>query len=171
MQFARGYSNDTVARMVSAVKWAEARRRVSEIDDQLGGAVERVSKLLDRELSLGTVEQLDELLVPAVRNLRDAWEQSQQPAIVETGMDGVYEVDPPDLIELRRWLAIDGLKGHWNHNITAAEYWGLEVDARHRDIAFLLKQVLGGNPHEGQSVITYFVPTRFYLPRRSTLPS
>jgi hypothetical protein len=55
-------------------------------------------------------------------------------------------VEPPELIYLRQWLAIDGIKGHWQHTIAAAEYWHLEVDAIHKDIAFLLHQVIGGDP-------------------------
>jgi hypothetical protein len=57
-------------------------------------------------------------------------------------------VEPPELIGLRQWLAIDGVKGLWLHTIAAAEFWHLEVDALHKDIAFLLRQVLGGDPSE-----------------------
>jgi hypothetical protein len=57
-------------------------------------------------------------------------------------------VEPPELIGLREWLSIDGVKGHWQHTIAAAEFWQLEVDALHKDIAFLLRQVFGGDPSE-----------------------
>lgn len=60
----------------------------------------------------------------------------------------VEVVEPPELIHLRQWLSLDGIKGYWQHTIAAAEFWRLEVDGRHKDIAFLLRQVIGGDPSE-----------------------
>jgi len=73
-QLARGYSNDTLASMVRGIKWAEAGQRVSALSDLPTEIVEHVARVLRRELTPGTVEQIDELLTPAICNLRDAWE-------------------------------------------------------------------------------------------------
>jgi len=72
-QFARDYSNATIKNMVSGIKWAEAGQRVSLLSDLPTDAVEQVARVLRRELTPGTVEQIDELLTPAVCNLRDAY--------------------------------------------------------------------------------------------------
>ncbi|MFN7891059.1 MAG: hypothetical protein ACK5OC_12280 [Pirellula sp.] len=75
--------------------------------------------------------------------LKLAFESQQKPEPT------IVAVEPPELIGLKQWLAIDGVKGHWQHTIAAAEFWQLEVDALHKDIAFLLRQVFGGDPSEG----------------------
>lgn len=73
-QFQRGYSNATIESMIGGIMWAEAGRRVSSLSDLSADAVEQVARVLRRELTSGTVGQIDELLTPAVRKLRDAWE-------------------------------------------------------------------------------------------------
>ncbi len=73
-QLARGYTNDTLANMVSGIKWAEARQRIAALSDFPADTVREVARVLRRELTVGTVEQIHELLTPTVRGLRNAWE-------------------------------------------------------------------------------------------------
>lgn len=58
----------------------------------------------------------------------------------------VIVVEPPEVRGLREWLAIDGVKGHWGHNLRSAEIWGLEIDDRHNNIAFYLEQIFAMDP-------------------------
>ena len=75
-QSAKGYPNDTLASMVRGIKWAEAASRAAMLRDQFPDAVGQVVGVLRRDLSVGTVEHLEELLRPAVGSLRDALEAS-----------------------------------------------------------------------------------------------
>ena len=75
-QFARGYSNDTLESMVRGIKWRESGERVLALRDLFPELAEEAARVLRRELSVGTVERLDELLRPAVQVLRDALEDS-----------------------------------------------------------------------------------------------
>ncbi|MFQ5732840.1 MAG: hypothetical protein ACE5KM_12910 [Planctomycetaceae bacterium] len=72
-QIAQKYSNDVLASMVKGIKWWEARERVKLLFS-ISIAGEAVARVLRLELTVGTVEQIDELLTPAVRALRQAWE-------------------------------------------------------------------------------------------------
>lgn len=80
-QLARGYPNATIESMVGSVKWAEAGERIAALPDVPADTVEQVARVLRRELTVGTVEQIDDLLGPAVRALRDAWEHFQEPQL------------------------------------------------------------------------------------------
>jgi hypothetical protein len=73
-QLVLGYSNDTLVSMVRGIKWAEAAQSVSMLSGLPANTVEQVICVLRRELTVGTIEQIDELLTPAIRRLRDAWE-------------------------------------------------------------------------------------------------
>jgi len=73
-QFERQYSNDVLANLVHAPKWEEARYRLEFLSDLADGVVQPVERILRRELTRGTVEQIDEILGPAIRSMRDAWE-------------------------------------------------------------------------------------------------
>ncbi len=84
-QFERGYSNETLASMVSGIRWAEAGQRISLLSELSGDTVEQVARVLRRELTVGTVEQIDELLGPAVRSVRDAWENHNLPPQAASG--------------------------------------------------------------------------------------
>jgi len=99
-QLAKGYSNDTLASMVRGIKWGEAGQRVSMLSELPADAVEQVARVLRRELTPGTVEQIDELLTPGVCNLRDAWECSRG-ATSPTGdiLEALLSVQR----ELERW--------------------------------------------------------------------
>ncbi len=89
--------------------------------------------------------------------LKLAYESQQEPEPT------IEVVEPPELIHLRQWLAIDGIKGHWQHTIAAAEFWDLQVDAIHKDIAFLLHQVIGGDPSES-TIRNYLFKVHGLLP-------
>lgn len=85
--------------------------------------VEQVRLVLERELTVDTVEQVAELLVPAVRLLRDAWEKHRAATGSETILltQGTKPPDAPDprlapyFAEIRavedRWLAEE--EGAW----------------------------------------------------------
>ncbi|MCC7085193.1 MAG: hypothetical protein IT427_09325 [Pirellulales bacterium] len=76
-QLERGYPDATIESMVRGIKWAEASQRLSTLSDLPTEAVEQVGRVLRRELTPGTVEYIDELLAPAVRGLRDVWENRE----------------------------------------------------------------------------------------------
>jgi hypothetical protein len=76
-QAAKGYSNDTLARTVGAIKWPESQHRSAALRNVFPAAVDQIVQVLGQELNIGTVERLDELLRPAVKALREAWEQSR----------------------------------------------------------------------------------------------
>ncbi len=76
-QLVQGYSKDTLASMVRGIKWSEAGERIAVLRDLAPDAAEQVAVVLRRELTVGTVEQLDELFSPAVQSLRDALENSR----------------------------------------------------------------------------------------------
>ncbi|HWA98342.1 MAG TPA: hypothetical protein VG713_07610, partial [Pirellulales bacterium] len=78
-QLAQCYSNATIRAMVAgpAAKAAEARRRLAELTGIPDTARARVDAIFDHELTITTVEGIDELLRPAVRALREAWDQMQ----------------------------------------------------------------------------------------------
>jgi putative pyruvate formate lyase activating enzyme len=69
-QFARNYPDTTVDSTIRAVQWKEARKRVVALPDLSGDAVAQVASVLRRELTAGTVVQLDELIERPVRALR-----------------------------------------------------------------------------------------------------
>lgn len=69
------YSHESVARQLKdGIKWAEAGQRITLIHNLPVDAVQQVAGVLRRDLSLGTVEQIEEMLRPSVRGLRDALE-------------------------------------------------------------------------------------------------
>jgi hypothetical protein len=79
-QMQERYSNDTLAGMVSGIKWQEAKLRLealgklSRIPTEI---VAGVDAILARELTVGTIVQIDSLLSPAVDVLRDAHERGR----------------------------------------------------------------------------------------------
>lgn len=75
-------------------------------------------------------------------------EESQDVDSPTCGEDDIVGGEPPEVIRLERWLSIDGIKGNWNHNIKSAEACNLPVDDRHRNIAYFLEEVIGGDPSE-----------------------
>ncbi|MDA1326297.1 MAG: hypothetical protein O3C34_16325 [Proteobacteria bacterium] len=76
-QFAKGYSFETLARMVCGIKWVEAGQRLSVLFHLAPDAANQAASVLQTELKVGTVERIDELFTPVVRDLRDALEQSR----------------------------------------------------------------------------------------------
>ncbi|MFN7878232.1 MAG: hypothetical protein ACK5PB_23135 [Pirellula sp.] len=57
-------------------------------------------------------------------------------------------IEPPELIRIRQWIATDGVKGLWHATLAAVDFWRLDVDTLHKDIAFLLRQLFSGDPSE-----------------------
>jgi hypothetical protein len=76
-QIELGYSNDTLASMVRGIKWAEAKTRIADLATLPKIAVAQVAKVLKRTLTVGTVDHIDSLLIPAVQILRDALENPE----------------------------------------------------------------------------------------------
>lgn len=72
-----GYGNATLASMVGGIHWREAHLRLVSLSGLPPDAVERVASVLRRQLTVGTVERIDELLRPAIVALRDTWEDSR----------------------------------------------------------------------------------------------
>ncbi|MEK6263010.1 MAG: hypothetical protein AABP62_30895 [Planctomycetota bacterium] len=81
-QLPLGYSNETIENMVRGIEWAEASQRILALSGFRIDVLEQVASVLRRELTIGTVEQIDGLFTPAVRSLRDAWEG------IRSGCDG-----------------------------------------------------------------------------------
>jgi len=99
-QLQRGYPNATIESMVRGIKWGEAGQRVSALSDLPTEIVEHVARVLRRELTPGTVEQIDELLTPAVCNLRDALECSKG---ASSAVGGILEALLAVQRELEQW--------------------------------------------------------------------
>jgi hypothetical protein len=72
------YPNATIEKRVRGIKWAEALARLAALSNLPEGVRAKVGHVLRRELTVGTVEQIDALLEPAVWGVRDAWEQARQ---------------------------------------------------------------------------------------------
>lgn len=87
-QLARGYGNATIEAMLRGIKWSEAATRIVGLASLPIEAVAQVARLLGRKLTLGTVEQIDELLGPAVQGLREAWEKAQLYTALESDIRG-----------------------------------------------------------------------------------
>jgi hypothetical protein len=146
-QVQKGYSDETIRQTVDGIirYWPEARRRLGALRIFLPDAAELVDRVLQRELTVGAIDRIDDLMTPAVGKLRDEyedWRLGKAPELVEE--------EPPEVRSTRDWLEVDGLKGCWNQVLAVAEYWDLEVDDRHRTIAFLLQRVIGGDPSESE---------------------
>jgi hypothetical protein len=75
-QLERRYSSQTLANMVRGIKWVEARERIASLPDAMATAAEQLARVVRRELTVSTVEQIEGLLTPAITTLRDALEQS-----------------------------------------------------------------------------------------------
>jgi hypothetical protein len=75
----RGGSNGnaTLASMVGGIHWREAHLRLVLLSSLPPDAVEQVARVLRRQLTIGTVERIDELLTPVIVALRDTWEDSR----------------------------------------------------------------------------------------------
>ena len=82
-QLERGYPNDTITNMVGGIKWDEARSRLAAVVGLPADAREQVAGVLRRELAVGTVEQIDELLMPTIGALRDRLESPDATASAE----------------------------------------------------------------------------------------
>jgi hypothetical protein len=76
-QIERGYSNATIESMVRGIKWPEARARLAALSNLPEGVRANAGDILRRELTAGTVEQIDALLTPAVWGVRDSLEQAR----------------------------------------------------------------------------------------------
>lgn len=74
LQAEREYSNETLTRSIQGIQWHEARKRAAALAGPLGSAVDEVLRVLHLELSLDTVEWIDEMLVPAVGAVRTAFQ-------------------------------------------------------------------------------------------------
>lgn len=60
--------------MIRGIRWEDARIRLGAMTALPREATKPVEEVLRRELTDGTVEQITELLTPALRTLRDAYE-------------------------------------------------------------------------------------------------
>ncbi len=76
-QLERGYPNATIESMVRGIKWPEARARLAALSNLREGVKANAGDILRRELTAGTVEQIDVLLTPAVWGVRDSLEQAR----------------------------------------------------------------------------------------------
>jgi len=72
----RQYTNATLLQIVEGIKWSEARLRITLLGDLPADLVDQASKVLRRELTVGTVEHICELFTPVVGVLRDAYEDA-----------------------------------------------------------------------------------------------
>jgi hypothetical protein len=68
-------SNERIESIIRGIKWLEANHRINLLSELSPKSVELVYDVLRRELNAGTAEQIAHLLTPAVRGLRDAWEE------------------------------------------------------------------------------------------------
>jgi predicted ATPase len=76
-QVANGYANDTVASALPNDVWTQAQSCIARLQhDMPVDATREVAGILRRELTIDTVEHIDDLLRPALVSLRDAWESN-----------------------------------------------------------------------------------------------
>lgn len=91
-QFAESYSYETLQCTIGGrpEMCAEARRRLATLTELPAEARAEVDRVLTRELTIETVGRIDELLGPAVRRLRDAWEDfranGEAAALLDAGL-------------------------------------------------------------------------------------
>lgn len=76
-QLAQGYSNDTLEQMIRGVHWTEAKQRLELLAELPLELRNQVNRILSQELAIGTIEQIDSLLSPAITAIRDAWEDAR----------------------------------------------------------------------------------------------
>ncbi|MBC7853630.1 MAG: hypothetical protein IAF94_09355 [Pirellulaceae bacterium] len=77
LRVGRDYPEGTIVSMISGIKWIEASARLAAITNLPEGVKANANEVLRRELTAGTVEQINVLLTPAVSGLRDAFESSR----------------------------------------------------------------------------------------------
>ncbi len=71
-QLAEWCSSDTLAGMVSEIRWAEARKRIAALADLPADIVKDTADVLASELNVETIEQIDERLQRSTKSLREA---------------------------------------------------------------------------------------------------
>ncbi len=76
-QLEQGYPNATIESMVRGIKWAEAGARLAALSTLPEMVRKNVGDTLHRQLTVGTVEQIDNLLIPAISELRNQIERSR----------------------------------------------------------------------------------------------
>jgi hypothetical protein len=78
------HSDESIDKQLrQAIKWPEARSRLAALSNLPEGVRAKADEVLRRELTAGTVEQIDALLTPAVWGVRDSWEQARRVADAE----------------------------------------------------------------------------------------
>ncbi len=93
----RGYGNDTISQTIRGIKWSEAKERAEQITELPLAIVEKVIRVLRRELSSGTIEQIDNLLTPTVHELRDALENAREDGQTSNATNGDAKKNLADL--------------------------------------------------------------------------
>ncbi|MDZ4818452.1 MAG: hypothetical protein SGJ20_05705 [Planctomycetota bacterium] len=97
-QVALRIPDDVVKEAVTTIPWKEAYARASCLADLPEKVRNRVTDVLAWDLTVGTVDQISELLRPAVFDLRDAYQRHLQPErkdnfhIVRTAGDYIHAV-------------------------------------------------------------------------------
>lgn len=76
-QLEREYSNETIAKMVRGIKWAEAKARLAALRDVPELVRSNTFEVLSRELTAGTVEQIEPMLTQLVDGVRDSLERAK----------------------------------------------------------------------------------------------
>ncbi|HEX4143767.1 MAG TPA: hypothetical protein VHY91_09560 [Pirellulales bacterium] len=127
-QFAKEYPNATLAKMVSGIKWAEAAIRLAELSALPAPVVEGVARILRRELKVGTIDQIDELLGQPVRSLRNAFEEWRSGGL-EASLDAAVAVERAEKNERDRqhWISL-GMPADWTYE--QGEAWAKEKEAQ-----------------------------------------
>src|SRR5688500_756077 len=82
-QLQYGYSNDTLASMIRSVKWAEAKVRFAALTELSGIQSAFLNNVLERPLTVGSIEQIDGILTPAIRALRNGFEDGRISQLVK----------------------------------------------------------------------------------------
>ena len=90
------------------------------------------------ELSVETLEQIDEMLRPRIGKLRRSFQSDL--------LNEVVAIEPPELAHLKDWIAIDGVKGYWAANIESASFWGLEIEHATKISLFFCGRLTLGMP-------------------------
>jgi len=82
-QLTCGYSDALIESRVQSIKWLEARGRLSALTDLPDAVRAHAAEILQRDLNVGTVQQIHQLITPAVLAIQSAHEQARLAELAE----------------------------------------------------------------------------------------
>ena len=118
-------SNANVKSLVNGIPWAEAAARLSAMTELSRKAVRNVSRVVRSKLSVATVEQVDQVLGPAIEAIRtayDDWHRGQLETLLEEAV--AADQIEKDETERRFWIEECGMPPNRTH--AEGKIWAIE---------------------------------------------